>query len=172
MDEPRQVGEAIDFRRPLHQRARDGRQIRPQDRFGSSEALLMLAGGDENGGARLLRVVEHPHRISEPRRDVQIDHGELARGLGVAIGHGHHRCFLQPEQVAQLVFRGEGIHQRQFRSPGIAEHHLHAFLLEHVQESALTRHYRQSVLQWVTATRDAASACELRNRGTRCQSPR
>ncbi len=145
--EPRQIGQAMHLRRPFHQRPRDGRQIRPQDRLGGVEALLVLAGGDENRRARLLRVVEHAHGVAQAGRDVQVDHCELARGLRVAVRHRHDRGLLQAEQIAQLVLGRERIHQRQFGGAGIAEHDLDAFLLEQVEEGALSGHDGQEVLQ-------------------------
>jgi hypothetical protein len=146
MHEPRQVGQAMHFRRPFDQRARDGRQVRPQNGLGRVEALLVLAGGDENGRARLLRVVEHAHGVAQAGRDVEIDDGELARRLGVAVGHRHDGSLLQAEQVAQLVLGRERIHQRQFGGAGIAEHDLHAFLLEQVEEGTLSGHDGQEFL--------------------------
>ena len=87
---------------------------------------------------RLLCVVEHAHGVAQAGRDVEIDDGELARRLGVAVGHRHDGGLLQAEQVAQLVLGRERIHQRQFGGAGIAEHDLHAFLLEQVEEGTLS----------------------------------
>ncbi len=158
VNEPRQIGETMHFRRPLDQRARDGRKVRPQDGFRGGEALLMLAGGDEDGRARLLRIIEHAHCVAETRRNVQIDDGELARRLGVAVRHGDDHRLLQAEHVAQLVLRREGIHERQFRGPGIAEHDLDALLLEQVEEGALTGHHGQSVLP---ISDEASAQCRI-----------
>ena len=98
----------------------------------------MLSGGDEDGGARLLRVIEHAHGVAEAGCDMQIDNGKLARCLRVTVRHGHYRGFLQTEHVAQLVFRRQSIHQRQLRSAGIAEHDLDTLLLEHIEECAFS----------------------------------
>ncbi len=143
MHQSRQIDQPVHLRRPLDQRPRQGRKVAPQDRLGGDEALLVLAGGDQDGGARLLRVVEHAHGVAEAGRDVKIDHRKLAGGLGVAVGHGHDRRLLQAEQIAQLVLGREGIHQRQFGGAGIAEHDLDAFLLEQIEEGALSGHHGQ-----------------------------
>ena len=138
MHEPRQVGQAMHFGGPLDERARDGRKIRPENRLGGVETLLVLASGDENGRARLLRVVEHAHGVAETGRDMEIDHRELARGLRIAIRHRHDRGFLQAEQIPQLILGRERIHQRQFGGAGVAEHDFDALLLEQIEEGTLS----------------------------------
>ncbi len=107
----------------------------------------MLAGGDENGRARLLRVVEHAHGIAQSGRDVEIDHRELARGLRIAIRHPHDGGFLQSKQIPQLILGRERVHQRQFGRAGIAEHDLDALLLEQIEEGALSGHQGQDGLR-------------------------
>ncbi len=144
--ETRQVGEAMHLGRPFHQRPRDRRQVGPQDRLGGVEFLVVLAGGDEDRRACLLRVVEHAHGVAEPGRDVQVDHRELAGGLGIAVGHADHGRLLQAEHVAQLVVDRERVHQRQFGRAGIAEHDLDALLLEQLEEGAFSGHCGQSFL--------------------------
>ena len=170
MHEPRQIGQPVHLRRPLHQRARDGRQIRPQDRLGGVEALLVLAGGDEDRRARLLRVVEHAHGVAEAGRDVQVDHGELAGGLRIAVRHRHDGRLLQAEDVAQLVLGRERIHQRQFGGAGIAEHDLDAFLLQQIEEGALSGHDGQrnppNVGMEKAVYHDAPLRCRMRLRQT------
>ena len=98
------------------------------------------------GRARLLRVVEHAHGVAEAGRDVQVDHRELAGRLRVAVRHRHDGRLLQAEHVAQLVLGRERVHQRQFGGAGIAEHDLDAFLLEQLEEGALSGHDGQEVL--------------------------
>jgi hypothetical protein len=138
MHEPRQIGQTMHLGGPFDQRARDGRKISPENRLGGVETLLVLAGGDENGRARLLRVVEHAHGVAETGRDMEIDHRELARGLCVTVRHRHDRGFLQPEQIPQLVLCRERIHQWQFGGAGIAEHDFDALLLEQIEEGTLS----------------------------------
>ena len=96
MHEPRQVGEALHLGRPFHQRPRERRQVGPQDRLGGVEVEVVLAGGDEDRAARLLRVVEHAHGVAEPGRDVQVDDRELAGRLRIAVGHADTTASCRP----------------------------------------------------------------------------
>jgi len=77
---------------------------------------------------------------------VKIEHRELAGRLGVAVRHGHQGRLLQAKHVLDLVLDREGVHQRQLRGAGIAEHHLDTFLLEDFQEGTLSGHDRQDRL--------------------------
>ena len=140
MHQPRQIGEPMHFGGPFHQRPRDRRQVGPQDRLGDVEILIVLAGGDQDRGARLLRVVEHAHGVAEAGRDVKVDHRELARRLRIAVRHADDGRFLQAEHVAQLVVDRERVHQRQFGGAGIAEQNVDALLLEQFQEGAFSGH--------------------------------
>src|SRR5207244_3936810 len=54
--------------------------------------------------------------------------------------HGDDRRFLEGEHVAQLVLARERVHQRQLGRPRIAEQDLYAFLLQQLEESALSGH--------------------------------
>ena len=80
-------------------------------------------------------------RVAEPGRDMDIGDGETARGLGVAVGHRHHRGFLEAEHVAQPGLDRERIHQRQLGGAGIAEEDFDAFLLEQGKQGAFPRHH-------------------------------
>ena len=95
--------EAMHLARPFHSGRASGRQVGRQDRLGAVEVRVVLAGGDQDRRAGLLRVVEHAHRVAEAGRDVQVDHRELAGGLRVAVGHRHHGGLLQAEHVADVV---------------------------------------------------------------------
>ncbi len=121
MHDARQVGEAMHLGRPLHQRPRDRRQVRHQDRLGHVEDLLVLTRGDQDRRARLLGVVEHAHGVAQARRGVEIAHRELSGRLGVAVRHRHDGGFLQAQHVADLVLGRERIHERQLGGAGIAE---------------------------------------------------
>ena len=151
MHEPRQIGQTMHFGGPFDERTRNGRKVGPENRLGGVEALLVLAGGDKNRRAGLLRVVEHAHGIAETGRDVEVDHRELARCLRISIRHRHDGGFLQTQQIAQLVLGRERVHQRQFGGTGIAEHDLDALLLQNVEEGALSGHDGQEVLQMLRA---------------------
>ena len=67
MHEPRQVGEPVHLGGPFDERPRHRRQVGPQDRLGGAEVLVVLAGGDEDRRAGLLRIVEHAHGVAEAR---------------------------------------------------------------------------------------------------------
>src|ERR1700730_14123799 len=77
---------------------------------------------------------------------MMVAYRELARPLAIALRHRHDGRFLQAEQVTQLVLGRERIHQRQFGGAGISEHDLDAFLLEQIEEGALSGHDGQDVL--------------------------
>jgi len=137
----------------------------------SVEALLVLAGGHENGRARFLRVVEHAHGVAQAGRDMEVDHRELARRLGVAVGHRHDGRLLQAEQITQLVLGRERIHQRQFGGAGISEHDVDAFLLEQIEEGALSGHDGQDVLPMLGVSTDAPRRCGFRLQQRRDRAP-
>ena len=69
---------------------------------------------------------------------MEVDHGELAGGLGVAVGHRHQGGLLQAEHVADVVLDREGVHQRQFSGAGVAEYDLDTLLLEQIEEGTLS----------------------------------
>src|SRR5215468_7416198 len=93
---------------------------------------------------------------------MEVDHRELARCLGVAVGHRHDRRLLQAEQVTQLVLGRERIHQRQLGGAGISEQDLDAFLLEQIEEGALSGHDGQDVLPMLGVSNDASRRCGFR----------
>jgi hypothetical protein len=140
MHDAREISEPMHLGRPFDQRARQRRKIRPQDRLGDVEALIVLAGGDEDRRARLLRVVEHAHAVAQSGRDMQVDGGELAGRLRIAVRHGDDGGLLEREHVAQLVLGRERVHQRQLRRSRIAEQDLDALLFQQLEEGALSGH--------------------------------
>ena len=143
----RQIFGAMHLGGPFDERPRQGRQVGGQHRLGDEVFVVLLAGGDQHRRVRLHGVVEHAHGIAEPGRDVEIEHREIAGGLGIAVGHRHQGGLLEAQDVADVVLDREGIHQRQFGGAGIAEHHLDALLLEQVEEGAFSTHYGQDFLQ-------------------------
>ena len=145
--ETRQVFEPLDLRGPLGERPRQRRQVGRQHRLGDEILGVLLAGGDQDRRAGLLRVVEHAHGVAEAGRDVEVDHRELAGGLGVAVGHRHHGRLLQAEDVADVVLDRERVHQRQLGGAGVAEHDADALLLQQVEERALSGHGGHGELQ-------------------------
>ena len=164
MHQQRQVLQPMHLARPFHQRARDRRQLGIEDRLGPVEVLVVLAGGDEDRRAGLLRVVQHAHRVAEAGRDVQVHDRELAGGLRVAVRHRHHGGFLQAEHVAHLVVDRERVHQRQLGGAGIAEQHIDTFLLQQFQERALSGNDGQGILHVVLRERATGGRAYLRSR--------
>ncbi len=138
MNRERQFFETANFARPFDERPRDLRKIGPQQRLAEREALIVLSGRHDDWRAGFARVVEHSHRVAESRRNVDADARQFSRRLRVAVGHRHHGCFLQPENVAQLRFDRERIHQRQLRRSGISEDILDAFLLQKLEKRAFS----------------------------------
>jgi hypothetical protein len=125
-----QILEPRDLVRPFHVGARHRRQIRPKNGLGEVHRLVVLAGGEEHGGAGHAGVVEHAHGIAEPGRGVHVHRGELAAGVRVAVGHRDRDRLLERQDVADAGLAGEPVHQRQLGGARVAEHAVHAFLLE------------------------------------------
>jgi len=147
MHQARQVGHAMDLGGPFDEGPRQRGQVGGENRLGDDVILILLAGGEQDGRARLLGVVEHAHGVAEAGRDVEIDDRELAGGLRIAIRHRHDRGLLQAEHIADIGLSRERVHQLQFGCAGIAEHDLHALLLQQVEEGALSGHDRHGVHQ-------------------------
>ena len=146
MHEARQVGEPMHLGGPFHERPRQGREIGREHRLGDEIFEVLLAGGEQDRRRRLHRVVEHAHGVAEARRDMEVEHGELARGLGVAVRHRHQRGLLQAEHVADVVLDRERIHQRQLGGAGIAEQDIDALLLQQLEEGTFSGHHWQELL--------------------------
>jgi hypothetical protein len=138
----RQILDAIDLGGPLGPGPGDLDHVGIENRLFELQPPVLLAGGDQQRRARSVGVVEHAHRVAQPATDVQIDDARRARGLGIAVGHGHHRHFLQAEDVLDAAVIDQGVHQGQFGRAGIAEEVSHAGLGQHVQKGldAADRH--------------------------------
>ena len=79
----------------------------------------LLAGGDDQRRAVLVRGEDVAHRVADAGRRVQVDEGGVARRLRVAVGHADHDRFLQAEHVAEVG--GEVEEQRQLGRARVAE---------------------------------------------------
>ena len=139
VDDARQVLEPARLGRPLDERLGHGRQIRPEDRLGHVERLVVLARGEEQRRPGFHRVVEHAHRVPEAGRDVDVHRAEAARGLGVAVGHRDRDRLLERQDVVDPGLTREAVHQRQLGRPRVAEHDRDAFLLQDLEERLLAR---------------------------------
>ena len=137
MHDARQVLQAMGLGRPLHVGPGHRRQIRPEDRLGHREALIVLPGRHQQRRAGLVGVVEHAHRVAEAGRDVHVHGAEATAGLRVAVGHRDGRRLLQGQHVTDAGLAGEAVHERQLRRAGVAEHHGDAFLPEDLEERLL-----------------------------------
>jgi len=99
-------------------------------------AGLLAGAGEQDEAAAAL--AGHALRVAkQAAAGLQSGDGELAGGLGVAVGHRHQRGLLQAEDVADVMLDREGVHQRQLGGAGIAEHDPDALLLQQVEERAL-----------------------------------
>jgi hypothetical protein len=148
MDRARKVGEPPYFSGPLDERARDRRQVGPEDRLGEVEALVVLPRRHEERGPGLLGVVQHAERVAEARRDVDVGDAELRGRLGVAVRHGDDGGLLEAEDVRDLRLADQAVHQRQLGRPRVAEYVLDALLPQEPQERLLPRHERHQCLRW------------------------
>src|SRR5271154_3010530 len=142
------VGGAFD------ERPSEPRQVGGQHRLGGEVFEVLLAGGDEHRCVSLHRVVEHAHGVAETGRDMKVQHREIAGGLGIAVGHRHQGCFLEAEDVADVVLDREGVHQRQFGGAGIAEHDRDTLLLEQIEKGAFSGHHGQVSLPSLVIARE------------------
>ena len=136
-DDAWQVLEPMRLCRPLDVRRRHRRQLGPEDRLGHREALVVLTGGEQQRGVRLVRVVQHAHGVAESRRDVDVDGRQATARLRVAVGHRDGHCLLQRQHVADARLAREPVHQRQLGGARIAEHDRHALGLEDLEERLL-----------------------------------
>ena len=93
-------------------------------------ALFLLAGGDDQGRAGEIRREQRAHGVAQAGRHMHIHRRDLARGTGVAIGHGNDDGFLQAKDIADIRLLGHGMHDGQFRGAGIAEQPGHALVLQ------------------------------------------
>ena len=137
VDDARQVGEARDLGRPLHDRGRDRHQRRVEQGLHQPVPLLLLPGGDDQRRAGDMGGVQRADRIAEPGGHVHVAGREPARGARVAIGHGDHDRLLQAEHIADLRVVGQRVHDRQLGGPGVAEHLRDPFGLQQLDEGAL-----------------------------------
>ena len=75
-----------------------------------------------------------PIAFPRPHADVQIDNAQATRRHRVAIGHRHHRHFLQAEDVLKPPIAHQGIVERHFGRAGIAENVPHTKAGEEVEK--------------------------------------
>ena len=68
---------------------------------------------------------------------MQVAHGQLASGLGPAIGHAHHHHLVQAEHITQPIFDHEGIEQWQLGRAGVAEDDLDTLRMQDIEEQVL-----------------------------------
>jgi hypothetical protein len=99
----RQIFQPLDLDGPLGPGPSHRHHVPVQNGFLKLQPAVLLAGGDQQRRALAIGVVEHAHCVAQPTADVQVHHAQLARGHGVTIGHGHHRHFLQAENVLEAI---------------------------------------------------------------------
>ncbi len=91
----------------------------------------LLTGGHEQWRLVGLRVEDRADAVADPGRRVQVDVGDHAAGLRVAVGHPDGDGLLQAEHVAEVV--RERPEHRQLGRPGVAEHRRHPALAEQLE---------------------------------------
>ncbi len=132
--DPRQVLDTRRLDRPLDQRLRDRHQRVVQQGLEQAVPLFLLPGRDDDRRVGELGVVQRPHRIAEPRRDVHVRRGQAAGRTGIAVGHAEHHGFLQAQHELQLRMVRQHLHDRQFGGAGVAEQVADALVGEDLQE--------------------------------------
>ncbi len=100
MDDARQVFQLRHLDRPFHQRPRHGHQIAVQHRLGQAVALFLLAGGQDHRGVGEFGIEQRTHGVAQPGRDMNVAGDQLARGAGIAVGHGDDERLLQAQDVS------------------------------------------------------------------------
>ena len=113
--------------RHLHQRA-------VEHRLRQAVALLLLAGGQDQGRAGEAGVVERAHRVAEARRDMDVAGDELARGAAETVGHGDDKAFLHRHHIGEVGMVLQRMHDRQFGGAGIAEQMRDALVFQQCKE--------------------------------------
>ena len=93
----------------------------PQNRLFELQPPVLLAGRDQQRRPFAIGVVEHAHRVAQAAADVQVDDAQRPRGHGIAVGHGHHRHFLQAQDVLKAAIADQRVVQRQLGRARIAE---------------------------------------------------
>ncbi len=121
-----------------------GRVAVGQVRLEGHQRAHLLSDSDHDRRVVRLGVENRPDGIAEAGGRVEVDQGRLAGDLGVAVGHRHHRSFLEAEYVFEVV--GVVLKHRQLGRAGVAEHPGHPMLAEKVKgRFTHGRHGRQPI---------------------------
>ncbi len=106
-----------------------------QHRLDADHRAHLLAGGDHQRAVGVPGIGQGAHAIAGAGRGVQVDEGRLAAGQGEAVGHAHHRAFMQAEDVAEVF--GEALEKGQLVGTRVAEHGGQALLPQDVVGGAM-----------------------------------
>ncbi len=133
-DDARQILEAIDLDRPLHQGLRDRHQGIVEQGLGQAVALLLLAGSEDDRGAGEFRAIERAHGVAEPGRDMDVAGREPARCAREPVGHVDDEALLHPHHVGEVRVVLQRMHDRQLGGARIAEQMGDALVLQQRQK--------------------------------------
>ena len=98
----------------------DSVEVRLRDAADVTQALTKLRDLSQPLGGILGGTGARSVDIADAGGGMQIDEAGIAGGLGVAVGHADHGCFLKSQHVVDIV--RPVAQERQFRRTGIAEH--------------------------------------------------
>jgi hypothetical protein len=116
----RRLGRVAQLVRPLGQAFRHFHHVAGQNRRVEQQPRVLLAGGDQQRTLRPRGVVNDRQGIGEPGRDVEVDHAEPSRRLGIPVGGGARRRLLQRDDIREAG-AVERVEEGQLRRAGIAE---------------------------------------------------
>ena len=131
---------ALHLRAPLDERRRHRHEIVAEQGRAQAKARILLARGEEQGRARLARVVEHAERIAETGSHVQVHHARAPARLRIvargADGHG----LVQRQHVADLRVVRQALDDGALGGAGIAEEILDAVAHQGFHEDVSSAH--------------------------------
>ena len=117
----RQIFQPRHLDRPFHQRLRHLHKRAIEHRLRQAVALLLLAGGQDQGRPRKACIVERAHRVAEAGRDMDVAGNELTRSAAETVGHGDDQAFLHCHHISEIGVVLQRVHDRQLGGAGIAE---------------------------------------------------
>ena len=134
-----QVLEPVHLDRPLDERLRDGDEGVVEEGLGEAVPDLLLPRRHQHRRPPELRVVQRPHRVPEPGRDVHVAGREPAARPRVAIRHRDHDPLLEAEHVPHVRLAAQGVHDGKLGGARVAEQAIDPFVTQQRQEGGSPR---------------------------------